>query len=40
VALAPAPNGLSGTLEKAAPLIGVVRASYEIRGHDVLVRVT
>jgi hypothetical protein len=39
VALSPAPNGLSGTLEKAAPLIGVVRASYEIRGSDVLLRV-
>jgi len=40
VALTPAANGLSGTLEKAAPLLGVVRASYEIRGNDVLLRVT
>jgi diaminopimelate epimerase len=39
VELAPAANGLSGTLQKSAPLIGVVRASYEIRGDDVLLRV-
>ena len=40
VTLTPAANGLSGTLEKSAPLIGIVRASYEIRGNDVLLRVT
>ena len=39
IAIASAPDGFSGTIEKSVPFIGSAKASYEIAADALLVRV-